>query len=124
MDNFNHGRFRQQVNFLQRQFLPEGDLPFTDVLSKQIVSQALTASKVVWNNSIYSPLVTLWVFLSQVLSEDHSCRSAVARLIGYSCQSGRWNSLHSICVPPTAVLPEFSVGNRDDNLPSLWASEF
>ncbi len=52
MGNFNQGRFHQQVNFLQRQFLQEGDLPFTDVLSKQIVSQALTASKVVWNNSI------------------------------------------------------------------------
>ena len=89
MDNFNHGRFRQQVNFLQRQFLQEGDLPFTDVLSKQIVSQALTASKVVWNNSIYSPLVTLWVFLSQVLSEDHSCRSAVARLIAHRVSQGQ-----------------------------------
>jgi hypothetical protein len=25
--------------------------------------------------------VTLWVFLGQVLSADHSCRAAVARLI-------------------------------------------
>jgi len=89
MGNFNQGRFRQQVNFLQRQFLQEGDLPFTDVLSEQIVSQALTASKVVWNNSIYSPLVTLWVFLSQVLSEDHSCRSAVARLIAHRVSQGQ-----------------------------------
>jgi len=89
MGNFNQGRFRQQVNFLQRQFLQEGDLPFTDVLSVQIVSQALTASKVVWNNSIYSPLVTLWVFLSQVLSEDHSCRSAVARLIAHRVSQGQ-----------------------------------
>ena len=27
----NHGRFRQQVRFLRRQFLQDGDLPFSDV---------------------------------------------------------------------------------------------
>ena len=73
----NPGRFHQQVRFLRRQFLQDGDLPFTDVLSEKIVSQALTAAGVVWNESIYQPLVTLWVFLSQVLSADHSCRAAV-----------------------------------------------
>jgi hypothetical protein len=81
----NQGRFRQQVRFLRRQFLQDGDLPFTDVLSQKIVSQALTAAEVVWNDSIYQPLVTLWVFLSQVLSQDHSCRAAVARLIAHRC---------------------------------------
>jgi pimeloyl-ACP methyl ester carboxylesterase len=35
----------------------------------------------VWLDRIFSPLVTLWVFLGQVLSADHSCRAAVARLI-------------------------------------------
>lgn len=29
---------------------------------------------------IYSPAITLWVFLAQVLSADHSCREAVAKL--------------------------------------------
>ena len=40
-------RLRQQVRFLQRQFLQEGELTFTDVLSAEIVSQALTAAGVV-----------------------------------------------------------------------------
>ena len=75
--SFHQDRFRQQVNLLRRQFLQDGDLPFTNVLSEQIVSQALTASKVFWNDSIYPPLVTLWIFLSQVLSAGHSCRTAV-----------------------------------------------
>jgi len=43
MGNFNQGCFRQQVNFLRRQFLQDGDLPFTNVLSEQVVLQALTA---------------------------------------------------------------------------------
>ena len=91
-------RLRKQVQFLQRQFLQDGDLPFTDVLSEQIVSQALTASKVVWNDSIYQPLVTVWVFLSQVLSADHSCRAAVARLITHRTSRGQ-----SECSPETGA---------------------
>ena len=85
----NHRRFRQQVRFLQRQFLQEGDLPFTDVLSADIVLHALAAAGVVWKDRIYTPLVTLWVFLSQVLSQDHSCRAAVARLIAHRLSRGQ-----------------------------------
>src|SRR6185503_8110773 len=33
--------------------------------------------------------VTLWVFLSQVLSQDHSCRAAVARLIAHRISQGQ-----------------------------------
>ena len=85
----NRAGLRQQVQFLQRQFLQGGDLPFTDVLSDQVVSQALITSEVVWKERIYTPLVTLWVFLSQILSVDHSCRAAVARLITHRLSRGR-----------------------------------
>ena len=85
----NRGSLRQQVRFLQRHFLQEGNLPFTDVLSQEVISQALTAAGVAWKDRIYSPLVTLWVFLSQVLSADHSCRSAVARLIAFRISRGQ-----------------------------------
>lgn len=85
----NHGRFRQQVRFLRRQFLQDGELPFTDVLSESAVAQALTALSVVWLDRVYSPLVTLWIFLAQVLSQDHSCRAAVARLIAHRVSRGQ-----------------------------------
>jgi hypothetical protein len=85
----NQGRFRQQVRFLRRQFLQDGDLPFTDALSEGTVAQALKALDVVWLDRIYSPLVTLWVFLGQVLSQDHSCRAAVARLIAHRVSRGQ-----------------------------------
>ena len=85
----NRGRFRQQVRFLRRQFLQDGELPFTDVLSEGAVTQALKALNVVWLDRVYSPLVTLWVFLGQVLSQDHSCRAAVARLIAHRVSRGQ-----------------------------------
>src|SRR5690242_20206421 len=81
-------RFRQQVGGLRRQFLQDGDLPFTDVLTQEVIAQALTAVTG-WLDRIFSPLVTLWVFLGQVLSADHSCRAAVARLIAHRRARGQ-----------------------------------
>lgn len=89
MRHCNHGRFRQQVNFLRRQFLQDGELPFTPILSEEMVTQAVAAISGCWMDRIYSPLVTLWVFLGQVLSADHSCRAAVARLIAHRVSQGK-----------------------------------
>jgi hypothetical protein len=88
MRHFTERRIRRQVRFLRRQFLQDGDLPFTDVLSAEVVSQALTTIGTCWNDRIFPPLVTLWVFLGQVLSADHSCRAAVARLVAYRVSQG------------------------------------
>jgi hypothetical protein len=74
------GSVREQMRFLRRQFLQDGGLPFTDIFSEEVISQALKAIDG-FLDRIYSPLVTLWVFLGQVLSADPSCRAAVARLI-------------------------------------------
>ena len=79
---------REQVTILRRQFLQDGDLPFTDVLTEGVVAPAL-AALTGWLDRIYSPLVTLWVFLGQVLSADHSCRAAVARLIAHRLARGQ-----------------------------------
>jgi hypothetical protein len=94
----NQGWFRQQVRFLRRQFLQDGDLPLSDVLSEGIIAQALTAINVCWLDRIYSPLITLWIFLGQVLSADHSCRAAVARLIAHRISQGQ-----SPCSPETGA---------------------
>src|SRR5438309_5771838 len=82
------GAVREQVGFLRRQFLQDGDLPFTDVLTEEVIAQALSALTG-WLDRIFSPLVTLWVFLGQVLSADHSCRAAVARLLAHRVARGQ-----------------------------------
>src|SRR5579871_519481 len=89
MRHSNRAAFREQVNFLRRQFLQDGGLPFTDVLTREGIEQALTASNTTWLDRIFSPLVTLWVFLGQVLSGDPSCRAAVARLIAHRASLGQ-----------------------------------
>jgi hypothetical protein len=79
--------FRAQANLLRRQFLQGGGLPFTDVLTDEVLADALAAVGV-WLDRIFSPLVTLWVFLGQVLNPDHSCRAAVARLNAHRAACG------------------------------------
>jgi hypothetical protein len=79
---------RDQLSTLRRQFLQDGDLPFTNILTEEVIAQALTAVTG-WLDRIFSPLVTLWVFLAQVLSADHSCRAAVARLIAHRLTRGQ-----------------------------------
>ena len=80
--------FRAQVSTLRRQFLQNGDLPFTNLLTEEVLAQALAALSG-WLDRIFSPLVTLWVFLGQVLSADHSCRAAVARLLAHRRARGQ-----------------------------------
>src|SRR5215213_11754331 len=87
MRNSNRGRFRQQVRFLRRQFLQDGGLPFTDVLTEEVLAKALRAVTG-WLDRVFSPLVTLWVFLGQALAADQSCRAAVARLIAHRASRG------------------------------------
>src|ERR1700736_3096247 len=97
MCHSSHERLRQHVQFLRRQFLQDGDLPFTNVLTEEVLEQALTAIGC-WLDRIFSPLVTLWVFLGQVLSADHSCRAAVARLLAHRLARGQ-----SPCSPETGA---------------------
>jgi Transposase DDE domain len=82
------GAVREQVGFLRRQFLQDGELPFTDVLTEEVLAPALSALTG-WLDRVFSPLVTLWVFLGQVLSADHSCRAAVARLLAHRVARGQ-----------------------------------
>lgn len=89
MRHCNQGWFREQFGFLKRQFLQDGDLPFASVLSAETIKPALNAIDFAWKDRIYTPLVTLWVFLTQVISADHSCRSAVARLIAHRLANGQ-----------------------------------
>jgi hypothetical protein len=59
------------------------------VLSAKTLSQALATIESGWVDRIYTPLTTLRVFLGQVLSADHSCRAAVARLIAHRVVNGQ-----------------------------------
>ena len=80
MCHSNRGAFRDQLNFLRRQFLQDGDLPFTNVLTEEVIAKAL-AAVTGWLDRIFSPLVTLWVFLGQVLSVMGRAGKAITNVV-------------------------------------------
>jgi hypothetical protein len=57
-----------------------GDLYFAALLPEDRILKAFGQARLFWQGWIYTPAVTVWVFLSQCFSADHSCRDAVARL--------------------------------------------
>jgi hypothetical protein len=63
-------------------------LPFLDLLSPETVTQACHKSNHSWRDRIYTPWITLGIFLSQILSDDHSCDDAVSRLQKYRYDRG------------------------------------
>jgi hypothetical protein len=72
-------------------------LPFHDILDADMVKSVLAEEGVTFHECTYTPLVTLCLFLSQVLDPDHSCRAAVARLIVWLAVDGR-----KPCAPDTS----------------------
>lgn len=86
--------FRRAVADARRQ----GGLPFACLLSEDRILQAFGSARELWQGWVYSPAVTLWVFLSQCLSPDHCCREAVARLIAWRLACGQKS-----CSPKTGA---------------------
>lgn len=76
--------FRRAVAEARR----HGNLYFAALLPEDRIHAAFGKARWFWQGWIYSPAVTMWVFLAQCLSPDHSCREAVARLIAWRLAQG------------------------------------
>jgi Transposase DDE domain len=82
-------RNSRQVDSVVRRIVQTAGLPFATLLPQDQVELALQEENVSWSERLYTPLVTLWIFLSQVLDPDHSMRQAVARFIAHRVQNGQ-----------------------------------
>src|SRR5437764_12556634 len=88
---------RTSLDRLRARFARNEGLPFADVLTEARIRNALDEHDVRYRDRVFSPVTTLWGFLSQVLSEDQSCRDAVTRIIAHRAASGL-----ETCSPNTA----------------------
>ena len=83
-------------------------LPFASVLTQAKILDVLNDHGIKYRDRVFNPVTTIWGFLSQVLSDDHSCRDAVARVIAHRAASGL-----EPCSPNAA-----SYGNARARLPT------
>jgi hypothetical protein len=84
---FYHGRrtWSQSFQLIRQAFLQAEDLPFGDLLSEETIRQAFEKENACFARDpgdIYTPAITLWAFLSQVLHAKRlrSCVAAVSRV--------------------------------------------
>ncbi len=81
-----HGRqaaVANQVRHVRVGLDREPDLGLARLLPVERVEAVLRAENVPFRACRFTPLLTLWVFLAQVLSPDGSCRAAVSRLLAF-----------------------------------------
>ena len=81
-------RRARQIQALRAQFALADGLPFADALPADRLERALAEEGASWKEVVYTPLLTLWAFLSQVVSPDGSCRAIVSRVLAWLVSRG------------------------------------
>src|SRR5713226_5273708 len=95
MSFYPHSQSRpRSFRFVLSSFLQQPGLPFAQVLPEETIQQAFddeACNFAQGDEDVYTPAVTLWAFLSQVLfkSEHRSCLAAVGRVIVLCLALGR-----------------------------------
>jgi hypothetical protein len=64
---------------IRRELARSAQLPLVHLLPDQHILQTVRHSGASVRRRVFTPAVTLWTFIRQVLDADHSCRQAVAR---------------------------------------------
>ena len=82
------GKVSTQFRSLFRSLVLDPELVRGEVLSIEWIAEVVAQEVGKTCDRIFTPLVTLALFLGQVFSDDHSCRSAVARLLAWRTAHG------------------------------------
>ena len=77
-----------QAEILKQKFQNSLALPWEQVLTEEVIQQVLEQQQVRYRQRFYTPVVTLWAWLSQVLDQDKSLSNAVSRVIAWSSAAG------------------------------------
>jgi len=85
------------LDAVRARFARNQGLPFADILTEASIREVLIDHGVKYRDRVFNPVTTIWGFLGQVLSEDHSCRDAVSRIIAHRAANGG-----TVCSPNTA----------------------
>jgi hypothetical protein len=130
MSDPSHGGAATQFRGLFRSLVTDPGLLFHNVLSAEHLARIVAQEVGKTCDRIYTPLVTICTFLARVLSDDHSCRAAVARLLAWrtarglspcSADTGAYCKARQRL--PEAILPRLVRETADDlqrDVPEGW----
>ena len=125
-------RFRSVLS----SFLQQEGLPFSSVLSEERIEQVFHEADASFadaeEDAVYTPAITLWAFLSQVLfkAEQRSCLAAVSRVVVFlvaigqkACSKNTGAYCRARARIPTAVIRQLATeaaATAEKNLPAEW----
>jgi hypothetical protein len=79
---------RRDFRQVRDRFARDSGLPFGKLLTREYVLSVLEGEGHKYRNRTFCPLVTLWGWLSQALSQDKSLNEAVSRIMAHRVASG------------------------------------
>lgn len=82
-------RTRRHIQALRTHFAQRDGLPFADVLPAQRIEEAIRDHGGGWREHVFTPVITLWAFLAQVICPVGCCRLAVARVMAWLVAHGQ-----------------------------------
>jgi hypothetical protein len=77
-----------RAEILKQQLIQSVGLPFSEILPTSTIETVLAEEQVQYRRAVFTPIVTIWAFLSQVLSQDKSLRKTVSRVASWLTQAG------------------------------------
>ncbi len=79
---------KSRVQVLVDKYSSSLGLPFQQLLPESFIADVLDEEKIKYRQRIFSPIVTIWAFLSQILDTDKTCHNAVSRIIAWLAGEG------------------------------------
>ena len=79
---------RKDFSVVRDKFANDSGLPFGRLLSREYVLNVLESEGHYYRSRVFCPLVTLWGWLSQCLSQDKSLNEAVSRILAHRVSTG------------------------------------
>lgn len=119
-----------QARSLLRSFVLDPALIFARVIDCGDIARAVAEEVGKTRDRIFTPIVTLSLFLSQLLSDEHTCLPAAARLLAWRtarglppCSADTGGYCKARQRLPEALLPRLVRDTADDlqdNAPEAW----
>jgi len=81
-------KFNKYLTVLKEKLYDSIGFPFSDVINDDIIQQALKDEQIEYRQRLYTPMIILWAWIYQCLSEKNTCKNAVSKIISFIAQCG------------------------------------
>jgi hypothetical protein len=80
-------RTDNHVKLIMNQIQSSNELPFKEILAEELIKKRLVAMD--YRDRIFTPDMTIFGFLAQVMGQDQSCQAAVAQVVAHLVSVGK-----------------------------------